>query len=720
LLGPADDNRVLLSTGSSSRGHSNGRWQESQHDSARALPILSRADRGTAFAHHEARSPSTSAEPERRRLVLESPSAALSWSPQPDPSAHRVFRSPQIDDNRFRVPGNVARQHDRPLSVSPLADVRPDDIRSNSSNGFSFNPATPLVVNRPLYVEPSHASGSQGPIVNPVASPRAHVHGTSNRKGKRRASVQNPDAYIDSFDWSEIRRSVPSPQSGMMEMGDSLGPPGLLLRSSSPCSHISVASSNETLSVFSFEVNISTVEIPGSAGRSAHVASPPPTPQPTVSPFAVSSLVEQAIPDLSTQGQEGLNGEDNGDNSQDLQVSSGDAKFGNLGDVDVVDPASVEHTDSSRADLSVLFDDSLSPTLTRLQSPSKVASTSRASTHLPTQSIRPSGLDSTSPSRVWPLWSPSLPPYVDQEASRSTEATGLGLSIEGMMSPHSHPRGLQHQMTTLAPLRTPPHRHAGRIDRQSTTGDDTFPRDAPAPAPHAQESPSYLRSAMANLMQQQSKPLSGGTRSTNGAAPFNSPPNIPLPSSPTTSSPSGSPARLRLQAQPSHRSSPHMPFYPSLTVDREDGQQQQQQHTLLSPSGLDVPLGFASGFGRPTPHPSPIQAPPLAPPPPPPPPATPVIRTPSPSADPRSPISRLTRIRGSIMGLSRLERVSFFLGLELPLLMQFFFHIGASCLVVPLARLLPKERLGCGNNSMNFCLEGETIQKLDSRGAKID
>lgn len=643
----ADGNRVLLPTASSSGRHGNERWQESQHDSARALPILSRADGGTAFAHHEARSAITSAEPERR-LVLESPSATLSRSPQPRSSTHRVFRSPQMDDNRFRVPGNVARQHDRPLGASPLADVRPDDTMSNSSNSFSFNPPTSLV-NRSLYVEPSHASRSQGPIVNPVASPRAHAHGMSDRKGKRRASaVQSPDgAYIDSFDWSEIRRSVPSPQTEVMEIGDSLGPPGLLLRSSSPCSHISVASSNETLSVFSFEVNISAVETSGSPGRSAHVASSnPPSPQRTGSPFAVSILAENAIPDLSTQGQEGLI-EDNGDNSQDLQVSpGGDARFGNLGDVDVGDPASVEHTSSSPADLSVLFDDS--PTLIRLQSPSKVASTSRASTHLPTQNIHPSGLDTTSPPRVWPLWSPSLPPYVEQEAPRSTEVTGLGLSLEGIMSPHSHSHPLQHQMTTRAPRRIPPYQHAGSIDRQSTTRDETFPRDAPVPAPQAQESPSYLRSAMSNLMQQQQQ-QSRATRSTNDAAPLNSPSNIPLPSSPATSTPSGSPTRLRLQAQPSHRSSPCMPFYPSLTADREDDhhQQRQQQHALLSPSGLDVPLGFASGFRRPTPHPSPIQAPAPAPA------APPVIRTPSPSADPRSPISRLNQLRGSIMGLSR-------------------------------------------------------------------
>lgn len=648
FLGPADSDQGLLFTGSSSRGHGNERWQESQHDSVRVLPILSRADRSTAFAHHEARSASTLAELERRRPVLESPNAALSPSPQPGPSTHRVFRSPQVDDNRFRVPGNVTHQHDRPPSTSPWADICPDDIRSNSSNGFSFNPATPLA-SGPLYAEPPHASGSQGPIVNPAASPRAHAHG---RKGKRRANVQSPDAYIDSFDWSEveIRRSVPSPQTRMTEIADSLAPPGLLLRSSSPCSHISVTSSNETVSVFSFEVNISAVEMPGSPRRrSAHVASSPPTPQIAVSPLAVSSLVENAVPDLSMQNQEGLIGEDNEDDSQGLQVSSGDATDARFGDH--LSPAGVEHMDSSRADLSVLFDDS--PTLIRLQSPSKVASTSRASTHLPTQGIRPSGLDTTSPPRVWPLWSPSLPPCVD-EASRSTEVTGLGLSIEGVVSPHSQPLQHSDHMTTRAPLRIMPHRHAGSIDCQSPTGDDAFPGDAPSPAPPAQELPSYLRSAMSNLIQQQS----GGTRSTNDAAPLNSPSHIPLPSSPTTTStstPSGSPTRLRLQAQPSHRSSPYMPFYPSLTADREDDQQPQRQHTFLSPSGLDVPLGFASGFGRPTPHPSPIRAP--APTPGPAPAA--VIRTPPPSADPRSPISRLTQLRGSIVGLSRLDRVSF-------------------------------------------------------------
>src|SRR5216684_6361628 len=188
----------------------------------------------------------------------------------------------------------------------------------------------------------------------------------------------------------------------MIEMGDSLSSPGSLLRSSSPCSHISVTSSNESMSAFSFEVNNPVVETSRSEspGRSTHVASSLP-PHPRAFHLAVSSPVESAIPGPSTQRQEGLNEEEDGDNSQDLQATSS-ARFRNLGDV--VDP--LEHTDLPRAELSVLFEGS--PTLTRLQSPSKVASTSRTSTHLRTQSIRSSDLDTTSLPRVWPLWSPSL------------------------------------------------------------------------------------------------------------------------------------------------------------------------------------------------------------------------------------------------------------------------------------------------------------------------
>src|SRR5229473_5513654 len=299
-------------------GNGDGNWQESQHGSERALPTLFRADRGTAVAHYEARSASASAE--REQWILEGAGTALLQSPQPGPSTHRLFHVPQMEDDQ-RFPGDVTRHQSRPLSASPLADVRLDDIDSESSNGFSFNPPTPLV-NRPLYVEPSHTPGSQSPHMNPVASPQFHAHGVSNRNGKRRASVQTPDTNIGhSFDWPEIRRSVPFPQTGIIEIGDSLSPPGSLLRSSSPCSHISVTSSNESMSSFSFDVNTPVVETSGPPGRSAHVASSPP-PHPTASHLTVSSSVESAIPGPSTQSQEGLNEEEDGDNSQDLQATS--------------------------------------------------------------------------------------------------------------------------------------------------------------------------------------------------------------------------------------------------------------------------------------------------------------------------------------------------------------------------------------------------------------
>jgi hypothetical protein len=609
--GPASDIQALHPMGSpSSRGHSNERREECQHCSVRApLPVLPRAEGSrTAIAYERARSASTSAE--RRRQVLDSPSAAtFSRSPLPSHghATRTVLRSPQMEDNR-RYPGNITRQNGRPRSASPLADGRlPDDIGSQSSDGFLFN-FQPHLVNRPLYFEPPRASGShQGPVVNPVASPRAP--GMSDKKGKKRASVQSSDAFLER---SEIQTSAPAPQTGA-ERGDSLGPPGPLLPSPAR-SHISLASSSSVFS-FEFEVNISPVETHRSPGRSAHVAGSPPAPQPAVSPLAISNAEENAIPALSTQRQEeGLNEEENGDDSQ---ASSDDTRV-EISD-DVVDP--LDHTNPPRADRSVAFDDS--PSLSRPLSPLIITSTSRSathSTHLLAQCIRPSGLDTTSSSSswVWPLWSPSLPPHVTSVASSSTEVTGLGLSIEGILSSSPPSQSRQHQATTPAPPGTP-HRRTGNVDGQSSTrhASDTSPRDAPVS--RAPATPPNLRSALSDLTPQ------------SGVVP--SPRNVPLPSSPTTST-SGSP--VRLQTQPSHRVTPRMPFYPSLAVDDND------DDAPSTPSRL----GIASG--RPTPQrlPSPIQAPAAA-----------TSRHTSSLADPRSPISRLTRIPGSIMEISRLARV---------------------------------------------------------------
>ncbi|KAF8482975.1 hypothetical protein DFH94DRAFT_387870 [Russula ochroleuca] len=554
-------------------------------------------------------------------------------------TTHRVLRSPQMEDSR-RFPGNAARQHGRPRSSSPLADGRrPDDMGSPSSDAFSFD-FQPHPVNRPLYFEPPRASGSQGPIVNPAASPQAH--GMSDKKGKKRASVESSDACLVR---SEIQTSASSPQTGIY----SLGLPGSLLPSPAR-SHISLASSSSVFS-FEFDVNISVVETPGSPGRSAHVAGSQPAPQPTVSPFAISNSRENAIPGPSTQRQEeGLNEEENGNDSQ---ASSDDTRVEISGDV--VD--ALDRTSSPQADRSVAFDDS--PSLSRPLSPLIITSTSRSSTHRLAQSVRPSGPDTTtsSSSWVWPLWSPSLPPHVTSEASSSTEVTGLGLSIEGILSPSSSSQPLQHKTTTQAPPGTP-HRHAGNVERQSPTRRDTSPRDAPIS--QAPATPPNLVSALSNLTQQ------------SGVAP--SPRNVPpLPSSPTTST-SGSP--VRLQTQPSHRVTPLMPFYPSLVID---------DNTPSTPSRL----GIASG--RPTPQwlPSPIQE-------------TAASRTPS-AADPRSPISRLTRIPGSIMGISRLARVFF----------ARFCSVAYASLQEPFlwSSDTSGERFGRVNTSMIFWREG----KLDSR-----
>jgi hypothetical protein len=152
-------------------------------------------------------------------------------------------------------------------------------------------------------------------------------------------------------------------------------------------------------------------------------------------------------------------------------------------------------------------------------------------------------LDGTSSPRVWPSWSPSLPPYYCTVCRSGCISFDRGDWL-GTIN-----RGYRvTSMTTRAPLRIPPHQHAGRIDRHSTTGNDPFPRDAPAPTPQAQESPSCLRSAMSNLilMQQQQ---SGGTRSTNNAAPLNSPSNISYHFHPASTSRLGS----RLDLDDRHR-----------------------------------------------------------------------------------------------------------------------------------------------------------------------
>lgn len=632
--GPLDGFQAFRPSGTSYRGHSNESRQESLHRPMRPIPRSSRADSRIGIAHEEARSASRSTE--RRLRASESPSATHSRSPQSSRVTHSPMRSPQVEDKR-RFSGNVVRQHGRPSSASPLADSRQKDIGPQSSDGFSFYLQSPPV-NAFLHLEPPRASGSQGPIT------------------QKRASVQSPDSYPDSFsfDCSEIQSRAPSPHTGI-ETGDSLGPPGSL-RQSPARSHISLASSNETSSVFSFDVSISVVETPRSLGRSAHVASLP-APQPTVSPFVVSSPVENTTAGPSTQSQEGPNEEENEDSSQ---ASSDDTRFETVCDAEDL----LERTNSPQVDRSIAFNDS--PSLSRPLSPLIVASTSRSLTHL-TQSIRPSGhTTALSSPLVWPWWSPSLSPYVDSESSHSTEGTGLGLSIEGSMSPSLPSHSPQHRTTAPAPSGSLPHRLAGRIEGQSSTGPDPPPRGASVSQAPPSPSPSHLGSAVSDLTYQ-----SEGARFTNSVAP--SPRNVPLPSSPPTSTPRSSPAR-RLQAQPSHRSSPLMPFYPSLAIVNVPS---------TPPSRLNI------DFDRPTPRLSPSHITVV--------PAPAASRTPS--ADPRSPLSRLARLPGSIMEISRFA-TRFFL-----------FHLSSGLLITVCGVLqepflwsshTSKGWLRCANNSVKF------------------
>ncbi len=461
-----------------------------------------------------------------------------------------------------------------------------------------------------------------------MPSPRAHGDG-SDKKGKKKASVQSPNVHLDTFDWSEIESNAPCLQT-TIRIDDYLSMQ-VLSRPPSACSHISLASSTESFrSEISFEVDFSAVEIPESPGRSAHVPSSP-TPHPAGSPYSVSSLVEDAIPGPPAQSQEGPGEEEEegGDDpplmTRPRRASSDDSRsLGNLSDV----ASPLKPTHSPQVDRQCALGD-----YPALSSPSApvVASTSRLTTHLMAQSIglSPIEISASSPRRAWPLLSPLLPqPHVDLEACRSPEVIGLGLSIEGgaLSSPQRH--ALPHRTTPQASRRILPCRPAGSIGEQSPTRDDRSPCDAPTSQDQA--SPSCFRAPACD------RAPSGGTKSTSSAAP--SPRNVPLPSSPTpttrSAASSGSSAQ-RFQTQPHHRLSPDHPFYPSLGGAGDDSDR--SRTPLLSPSSLRI------AFGLPTPGLSPVQVPA-------------VIR--SPAADPRSPISQWTRIPGSVFGLSRL-RISF-------------------------------------------------------------
>jgi hypothetical protein len=179
-----------------------------------------------------------------------------------------------------------------------------------------------------LIFDLARASGSQGPIADLVPSPPSRAHGQGDRKGKMRASPQDSNSFIDSysFEWSEIPKSTPCPQT-RTEIDDPLSVPALS-RPSSACSHISLISSTESFSsAISFDVSVSKVETSESPGRSAHVATPPPqAARSSASSFTVSGSVEDATPVPSTPSQEGRDEEEREDNRSQEQHASRDSR----------------------------------------------------------------------------------------------------------------------------------------------------------------------------------------------------------------------------------------------------------------------------------------------------------------------------------------------------------------------------------------------------------
>lgn len=598
------------------RGRSHERWQGSQYGPVDALQGSSRADSShVAIAHREARPVSTSAE--TRRRSRESPGTAVLQSAGSSYSIHMVSLLPQIEDD-VGTPGNAAHTHGTPLRSSPLmTQNRRTDIEPEGFDGLlsTDKPLTNILDFDSAYTPRS-----------PIASSRAYDKG--DEKGKRRASVQSFDTYLDSFDWSEIQEKAFIQQTTVITDDHPSVP--VLSRPPSACSHISLVSSAESFrSVMSFDIHVEVLETSESPGRSTHVLDP--TPQCAVSPFSISGSVEGTIPDPPIPGQQCLNDEEDGTNAPTTTrpppTPSDDSRsFGIL--VDSTSPLS--HTHFPRMDRQCLGQcaPEVCPALSRSPSPP----VARSATHPLTQSSHLSLIDidisASSPCRTWPLLS-SLPPQpqIDPEAevSVSPEVIGLGLSIEDAALPSSQRHALPHRTASQSSPRILANLPAGNTEEQSLTRDDDRSQSDAPPNSQGQTPPSCSWEVAYH------RAPSGGTRSMNGAA--SSPRNLPLPSSPSPPRSATSSTSTHLQAQPSHRLGPNHPFYPSLASDDDDtvtsGRQSisistttrapPQQHRL-SPSGLhDLAFGLLPALGL-----SPVvQVPPL-------------IR--SPLTDPLSPI----------------------------------------------------------------------------------
>ena len=428
------------------------------------------------------------------------------------------------------------------------------------------------LANTLLHFDPAITPGS------PIASSQAYDKG--DKKGKRRASIQCFDAYLDSFDWSEIQENAFIQQTTVITDDHPNVP--VLSRPPSACSHISLVSSAESFrSVMSFDIHVEAVETSESPGRSAHVLGLGPTPQRAVSPFSISGSAEDAIPDspMRSQSQQCLDDEEDGTNAltttRPPRTPSDDSRsFGIL--VDSTSPLRRAHSPQVDRQCLGQCTPEVCPALSRSPSPSVVPSTStRSAIHPLTQSSHLSLIDmsAASPHRAWPLLS-SLPPqpHIDPEVSVSPEVIGLGLSIEDAALPSSQRHALPHRTASQSSPRILTNLPAGSTAEQSPTRDDRSQLDAPKSQGQTPPSCSW---AVAY-----DRAPSGGTRSMNGAAP--SPRILPLPSSPSPPGSATSSTPTRLRAQPSHRLSPNHPFYPSLAGDDDDDTVTSDRQSILS------------------------------------------------------------------------------------------------------------------------------------------
>jgi hypothetical protein len=546
-----------------------------------------------------------SRQPLRTMLGYVDSSGSSSSSSSPSRPTGRIQVRDHVDLPSSSWQGNNWQNNDRGAAVlldSPRPSSPAAQHGKGKSRGEDISRADVRTYKQPL--DPFPVSGPRTTIWEGQKNRNRVFNFLGLRRGRgqghnndgRRASLQSVDTSLDS---SDVMQSLQSNYPQLQTRAESHSPPGAsnLPRPSSACSHISLASSIETIkSTLSFEVHLSESEEPGNV-TGANPTSPP------TSPFPTSlSLAEDIVYHPSTLSQDDLDEGDTEDHD-DPSGRTSSSWSGNRGcPRGALSP--MEHIRSQMAHPNT-GDGTVLP-LPQPLSPQAAASAFQTPTRVRTQNIRgrsPADHTASSPREVWP---PS-PSHYSFDLDRSlSPVSGLGL-LTSVASPCRQPLPLSpaaHSFPT-----SPVNRSAGSTDAQSPIRNT---ESSPNAHERAQASSSHLSAAIPEDTQ------SVRTRPTNRDSLSHL--NVPLPPSPASYASNSS---TRLQVQPGHRRTPRMSLYPSLASEDPE---------LLSPSGLNVV------FGLPTPGLSPIQTPAL-------------IR--SPSMDPRSPVPSRMRIPGDIMGLLR-------------------------------------------------------------------